>query len=479
MAYLNQFQFCERVSNIFPEYFNNVRVLDIGSMDINGNNRAHFKNSDYTGIDIGEGNNVDVICSGHLFSVSSNSEKFNTVISTECFEHDVYYKETILNVVENLLLPGGMFLFTCATTGRPEHGTTRTSPFDSPFTNDYYKNLAEDDIKEFLDLDRYFSDYSFSVNSDSHDLYFWGIKKKMDVDVVMLTNSKNDKFFRMTKESIISLKNSSSIAKYNIILIEGNLDSKYTKIYEDLGCLVVYNNSNFSFSNSINYGLNHCKNRYVCLSNNDVVFNKDWFNQIYFNLDKDSEIAVYSTNDKYLNSNLPNDEMIEGYKPVGIHSGWCHVIDTFLLGENKYLDEAFDVWFMDDDFCMRLQNLGLKQVLVNQSIVYHLGTSSISLIENSDIRIDIDRNRFHTKYQNQIRIQSCLFFDDKTLFNFESFTNGDFKFNLSGDVDYSTEINMQTGVSYFISVSSTKQINIEIKDINNSIILNKRFKRYN
>lgn len=479
MAHLNQYKFCERVSAIHPEFFNSVRVLDVGSMDINGNNRSHFKNCEFIGIDIGEGPNVDIVCSGHLFSVKNNSEKFKTIISTECFEHDIYYRETITNIVKNLLLPGGMFIFSCATTGRQEHGTTRTSPLDSPFTNDYYKNLTEEDIKEFLDLELYFSDYSFSTNDETHDLYFWGIKRREVVDVVMLTNTKDENYFRMTKDAIVSLNKSSSIANFNIILVESNLNSKYSHKYRELGCQVIFNSSRFSFSKNINYGLKHCTSRYICLTNNDVVFHRNWFDNIYLNVDRDSNIGVYSTLDPYLGLNLPQDtSLIEGYKPVGFHSGWCHVIDTQVLEEQKELSEKFDIWFMDDDFCMNLQNQNIKQVLAKESIVYHLGTSSIGLYDNSDHRIEIDRSKFFNKWFNSVRLQSCLFFDDGTELNFESFKSATYKFVISGDVFYETTLNLEPGVNYFISIAPANEIKFEVISESGNIVLVKKLIKY-
>jgi len=67
MAHPQQTEFCNRVRLMFPQHFNNVVVLDIGAMDINGNNRIHFTNSKYIGIDIGAGMNVDIVCSGHIY----------------------------------------------------------------------------------------------------------------------------------------------------------------------------------------------------------------------------------------------------------------------------------------------------------------------------------------------------------------------------------------------------------------------------
>lgn len=69
----------------------------------------------------------------------------------------------------------------CATEGRPEHGTKRSHPGCSPLTVaigwEYYKNINEQDMRINFDFDELFSSYEFSVNKTSCDLYFWGIKK--------------------------------------------------------------------------------------------------------------------------------------------------------------------------------------------------------------------------------------------------------------------------------------------------------------
>jgi SAM-dependent methyltransferase len=175
MAHREQREWCELVKYAHDEFFVGTSVLDIGSLDINGNNRYLFEQCNYTGIDIGEGNNVDVVCSGHLFK---SDDLFDVVISTECFEHDEYWQQTLKNVINNLLKDGGLFLFSCAAPGRPEHGTKRTSPKDSPFTNDYYRNLSEADIRSVLNCNEIFSNYKFKTRIDfPQDLYFYGIKK--------------------------------------------------------------------------------------------------------------------------------------------------------------------------------------------------------------------------------------------------------------------------------------------------------------
>jgi|SRR5882672_3201787 len=176
MAHPEQRDFCQAIKKHWPEYFKGVDVLDVGSLDINGSNRFLFENSAYTGVDIGEGKNVDIVSKGHEFNPG---KQYDTVISTECFEHDKFWKETIQNCIR-LLKPKGLFLFTCATTGRQEHGTSRTTPKDSPFSHlqfdDYYMNLTKDDILSIPELES-FSEIEFSTNDKTKDLYFYGIKK--------------------------------------------------------------------------------------------------------------------------------------------------------------------------------------------------------------------------------------------------------------------------------------------------------------
>ncbi|MCX5774543.1 MAG: methyltransferase domain-containing protein [Fusobacteria bacterium] len=183
MAHNEQREFCMQVKKNFPQYFKNSTVLDIGSLDINGSNQALFETCVYFGVDIGDGRNVDIISKGHELALEGAT--FDVIISTECFEHDMYYKET-LNNIYRMLKPGGLLIFTCATTGRPEHGTKRTetvqdAPLLSNFSewSDYYKNLTEADIREVMDCEKLFSEFLFDTNIKSFDLYFCGIKNSV------------------------------------------------------------------------------------------------------------------------------------------------------------------------------------------------------------------------------------------------------------------------------------------------------------
>jgi SAM-dependent methyltransferase len=185
MAHKEQRQFCESVKSKFPDYFKNKKVLDIGSLDINGSNRDLFENCDYTGIDVAEGKNVDHVSIGHLFDAPN--ETYDVIISTEVFEHDMFYEKTVKNVMR-MLKPDGLFLFTCAAPGRPEHGTVRQGQWCAPLLLQiseewagYYKNLIPEDFKKIPKFNETFEQHYFEIKDTNieipSDLYFWGLKK--------------------------------------------------------------------------------------------------------------------------------------------------------------------------------------------------------------------------------------------------------------------------------------------------------------
>ncbi len=181
MAHKEQREYFQHVKNMFPDYFKNKKVLDVGSLDINGNNRYLFENCEHIGIDVAAGKNVDYVTLCHEYNVADQT--FDVVISNDCFEHDMYWDKSLQNIVR-VLKSGGLFLFTCKTTGSLEHGTLRTDGgFSSPLTchiagwENYYRNITESDVRTAVSVDDIFSEYNFSINNDVFDIRFYGIKK--------------------------------------------------------------------------------------------------------------------------------------------------------------------------------------------------------------------------------------------------------------------------------------------------------------
>jgi hypothetical protein len=200
MSHPQQRTFCKQVRKKFPNHFRYVSVADIGSMDINGNNRNLFRKSYYTGIDVMFGKNVNHVGRAHhalldsLEYLKESLEKlrrrywwgvrqrtdndvilYDTIISTEALEHDKYFNKTLTAIYASVR-SGGLILLTAAGEGRPEHGTSKVRPQDSPGTNDYYKNVTNEMVAEIYPP-HLFEVYYLAQDKSNCDMQFYGIKK--------------------------------------------------------------------------------------------------------------------------------------------------------------------------------------------------------------------------------------------------------------------------------------------------------------
>lgn len=176
-----QTDFVTKIKKQNPEYFENKKILDIGSWDINGNNRHLFTNCDYRGVDLAEGENVDIISLAHELSFPPHH--FDTIISTEMLEHDPYFYRSIPKMF-SLLKPNGLLLITCAGIKRHIHGTISVAPAanlatvkNMHFFKNYYRNILKEDLTHLLNPDANFSAYTLSLENNDTDLYFYGIKR--------------------------------------------------------------------------------------------------------------------------------------------------------------------------------------------------------------------------------------------------------------------------------------------------------------
>jgi hypothetical protein len=180
MSHPEQKAFLSIVASNARDAIQNGSVLEIGSYDVNGEMRELFKDNcrEYIGVDLLAGPSVDVVGFGH--ELTYDDEKFALTFSAECFEHDMHWKLTFLNMVRMTKM-GGIVAFTCGGPGRPEHGTIRTNPSVSPGTQsigiDYYRNLSEADFCDNFKLEDYFSSFRFYSQHKTFDLYFVGVKK--------------------------------------------------------------------------------------------------------------------------------------------------------------------------------------------------------------------------------------------------------------------------------------------------------------
>jgi SAM-dependent methyltransferase len=177
MSHIDQLKFIKefKESYIINNFNKDINVLEIGSLDVNGNIRNLFDfTNEYTGIDLEKGPNVDLVLNGT--NIDELNKNFDIIISCECFEHAKDWK-LIFEKMCQISKPNSFIVISVASTGRVEHGTERSGNWQSPGNkDDYYLNLTKKDFIKNFNLKKIFSNHFFFYNVNSYDLYFVGIK---------------------------------------------------------------------------------------------------------------------------------------------------------------------------------------------------------------------------------------------------------------------------------------------------------------
>ena len=147
--------------------------VEFGAQNINGSARELWPGTLWTGVDLVPGPGVDIVGEAAKVVIPVIPD---IVLCTEMFEHDKNWRLSLFTMCKKVLKSGGLFVMTCATEGRAEHGTHAHTPVDSPGTLDYYKNIFAWDFHDEIDDLGCFDSYILEVNGIDKDLYFAGVK---------------------------------------------------------------------------------------------------------------------------------------------------------------------------------------------------------------------------------------------------------------------------------------------------------------
>ena len=98
-----------------------LRILDLGSQDVNGTYRDIFNepNWHYQGVDLEDGKNVDIVLKDNYSWKEIRSNSVDVLISGQAFEHIEFFWISMLEVAR-VLRPGGLCCI-IAPSGGPEH----------------------------------------------------------------------------------------------------------------------------------------------------------------------------------------------------------------------------------------------------------------------------------------------------------------------------------------------------------------------
>lgn len=228
----------------------------------------------------------------------------------------------------------------------------------------------------------------------------------MEIDVIILSNTKDDSYLKMTNECIDSLLNSTDNHTFKIQLFESNKNASDEGLtYKQKEVITIVPDEDFNFNRFYNLGLQNCKNEFVLLINNDLIFEKNSIDNMLTAFTADSDLMSVSpwepTCHKGKHRNPPS--LIYGYKIRWHICGWAVMAKRKLYDIIGPYDEDFKFWYQDNDYAETLKKYEIKHALVRDSIVVHKEEASHKTIPRGkssefkkDLKIVFD-NKWNTK----------------------------------------------------------------------------------
>jgi len=222
-----------------------------------------------------------------------------------------------------------------------------------------------------------------------------------------------------------------------ILIIENsddvNFKEKYENKFNNVSVILAYKNLGYGAGN--NFGFENIKTRYGLISNPDVVYNSNFFEEIDKYLIPEIEFNIigvsYDNEENYLSyGSFDNKKNIilkeknyeqNNLKEVDWVVGCSMLIDTSKINSSKLFDENIFLYFEEIDFCRQTKMNGGKVYSSSKLIVKHLGhKGSAATDPNYTIETEMFRNwhwmwssfYYHKKYSSHflaIKIMSGKF----------------------------------------------------------------------
>lgn len=216
-------------------------------------------------------------------------------------------------------------------------------------------------------------------------------RKPAIVDVVIISDAKNRQIQQMTQNAINTCINGAKGIKVNVIVVESQKNVKYNN------AKTVYPDFPFNYNAYGNFGIKHGEAKYVIHANNDLLFGNGWLN------------ALIAANHPFVSPKEPRDQRQRDIKintigtQTGRHlSGWCFMMERYLWEKIGGFDEDINFYCSDDAVIEQCKAIGIEPMLVVNSVVQHLLSTTLKTIPvNQRKELTDDQIRIFNKKYNQ------------------------------------------------------------------------------
>ena len=190
----------------------------------------------------------------------------------------------------------------------------------------------------------------------------------MTVDIIILSNAKTESLKAITQQAVDSCLASEINIRFNILVLEQQEGVEYKD------CLTGRIKGEFNYNKFLNVGIKLTGNEYVCLCNNDLIFEKGWATELIKAMEANKILSA-----------CPAQRLKHGvefgYNNNHHMNGWCIMTNRKLYDIIGELDTEFQFWFADNAYAEQLKKHGVKHAVVNTSVVKHLGSTTLNTLE--------------------------------------------------------------------------------------------------
>jgi glycosyltransferase involved in cell wall biosynthesis len=214
--------------------------------------------------------------------------------------------------------------------------------------------------------------YYYDYNVDTTETQGWRNNKLIPrgtdpvADIIILSKATDWTTGRMTQKAVTSCYYGANGLPINIIVIEqGNRTYKFAK--------TIHKKEAFNYNGFANYGAEQGKAPWIVVANNDLIFRDGWLHSL---IAADNEVVSPKEPNDPRQSDI--NENTSGFTTGRHFSGWCFMISRKLWQKIGKFDDDVTFWCSDDAVIEQVKAQGVTPMLVNDSIVDHMVSMTLT-----------------------------------------------------------------------------------------------------